>query len=215
MNSEKEELDNQREVDERLYYKVQNIIKYAKIERYITDRDAIWMEGLHFFGNITGRNSLQLERMKNVKLKIELVQAQKIEPKETYDYKEMLSDIYACALSDLSGQFTPEMKAIYNKIKKDYAKEKITDEEVYQRALEKIVGEQSFLPVIHTERVKGLFCETKNQIEFYKLENTKLQNEIILERGKCQFSTFDYYNNNASIIIPVNVKNAKKSLTNA
>ena len=69
MNLEKEELENQREVDERLYYKVQNIIKYAKIERYITDRDAIWMEGLHFFGNITGKNNLQLERMKNVKFR--------------------------------------------------------------------------------------------------------------------------------------------------
>ena len=215
MDQEKDEVINQKEIDERLYFKVQNIIKYAKIDRYISDRDSIWMEGLHFFGNLTGRNALQVERMKNVKLKIELAQAQKIMPKEKYDYKDMLSDIYACALGDLTGQFTPDMKSIYNKIKTEYAKDKISDEEIYQMALDKIVGEQSFLPVIHTERVKGPFCEIRNQIEFYKLENVKLQNEIVLERGKCQVSTFNFHHKVENIIIPVNVKNTKNCLTNA
>ncbi len=53
------------------------------------------------------------------------------------------------------------------------------------------------------------------QTEFLKLENKKIENQIILERGKSQFETFSYGENNMQFIIPANVKNAKKNLTNA
>lgn len=208
------EYDKETEENKNLYYKVQNIIKDAKVQKYIQDRNIISSEGISFLGNFTGKNTLQMERLKNVKLRIELVQTQKVEPKDKYDSKDMMADIYACAISDLAGNFTPEMKSMYDKIKAEYNTENISDENIYELACEKITKGQSYLPVIHKEKTKGIFGDIKTQIEFLKLENQKLENEIILERGKSQFSTFDYVGKNIGIIIPTNVKNAKKSLTN-
>ena len=53
----------------------------------------------------------------------------------------------------------------------------------------------------------SLFGDIKNQINFYRIENQKLENQIILERGKSQFGTFDYNGKNAGIIIPTSIKN--------
>ena len=71
------------------------------------------------------------------------------------------------------------------------------------------------MPVINKERfLKGILGDIRTQINFYRLENSRLQTQIILERGKSQFGTFDYVGKKAGIIIPTNVKNAKKALTN-
>lgn len=53
-----------------LYFKVQNVIKYAKIDKYIKDQEEIEKSGMSFFGGITGKNNLQFERLRNVKLKL-------------------------------------------------------------------------------------------------------------------------------------------------
>ena len=201
--------------NEKLYIKVQNIIKYAKIDKFISDKEQIVEEGLDFKGFFTGKNTLQIERLRNCKLKIELLESRKIKAYEDCKYIDMLADLYACAISELGGKFTDDMKKEYDLIKEKCADEKITDEDVYYLALEKIVGEKSCLPVVYKVPYKGVFCEIKNQIDFYRLENLKLENDIILERGKSQFHTFNYVDIRENIIIPVNVKNAKKSLTNA
>ena len=39
-----------------LYFKVQNVIKYAKIDKYVEDQKKIKEEGLSFWGGITGKN---------------------------------------------------------------------------------------------------------------------------------------------------------------
>ena len=70
--------NNSNKIDDKekrnLYLKSQNIIKNAKIEKYMQDREVIANEGLSFFGVLTGRNSLQIQRIENIKLKIELLQ---------------------------------------------------------------------------------------------------------------------------------------------
>ena len=155
--------------------------------------------------------------MRNIKLKLELLQAQKERNPEKFDLTEMMADIYACAIVDLGGKFTTEMSNIYSNIKEKYYWEnnkEISDEKLYMLACEKISKGNSYLPVIHKENPKGIFGNIKMQTEFLKLENKKIENQIILERGKSQFETFSNDPNNMSFIIPTNVKNAKKNLTN-
>ena len=189
-----------------LYIKVQNIIKDAKINKYVKESSDISLEGISFWGAFTGKNSLQLERIRNVKLRIELLQSQKIEIKEEYKGSEMMADLYACAISELGGKFTNEMKTVYNQVKEACKEDDITDEKIQDLALKKVANGQSYLPIIHKEKPKGIFGDIKTQIEFYKIENKKLENQIILERGKSQFITFDYVGKNAGIIIPTKIQ---------
>ena len=188
-----------------LYIKVQNIIKDAKIKKYVKESADISSEGISFWGSFTGKNSLQLERMRNVKLRIELLQSQRIEIKEEYKETEMMADLYACAISELGGKFTGEMQNVYDQVKES-CKEDVTDENIQDMAIKKVANGQSYLPIIHQEKAKGIFGDIKTQIEFYKIENKKLENQIILERGKSQFGTFDYVGKNAGIIIPTNIQ---------
>lgn len=199
-----------------LYIRVQNLIKDAKIKKYVKESDSIASEKISFFGSFTGKNALQLERAKNVKLRIELLQTQKIEHKDKYEPKDMMADLYACAISNLGGNFTTEMQRMYDTIKRNCDKEdSATDEQIYNLACEKINAGQSFLPIIHQEKPRGIFGDIRTQVNFYKIENQKLENQIILERGKSQFGTFSYAGKNAGVIIPTSIKNNKKSLTNA
>ena len=194
-----------------LYFRVQNVIKDAKMQKYVEDSNQISAEGISFIGNFTGKNALQMERIKNVKLKIELLQSQKVKPKDEYDSKDMMADIYACAISELGGKFTNAMQGAYDEIKVKYGHENVSDEDMYALASKKACGGQSYLPVIHKEKAKGIFGDIKTQIEFYKIENQILENQIILERGKSQFGTFEYIGKNAGIIIPTNIKNTKNA----
>lgn len=205
--------DSKNDEDKRkLFWKVQKVIKDVKVKKYMNERAVISSEGMSFWGGITGKNNLQIERMKNIKLKMELLEAEKIDYNNS-DFKEMLSDLYSCAMVELAGKFTDEMTNLYKEIKLDYLNEnniEISDEEIYEMACKKITNGQSYLPVIHNEKNKGIFGDIKIQIQFFKLENQKLENQIILERGKSQFETFS----NNQFIIPNNVKNSKKNLTN-
>ncbi len=164
-----------------LYFNVQNSIKNAKMEKYFRERDEISKEGLTFFGYFNKKNDLQIERLKNLKLKIELLQTVKIEEKDKYDTKELMSDLYACAIADLAGIFTPEMSSLYNEIKLKCDGD--VEEEVYKMALAKISDSKNYLPIIHQEKNFGIFGDTKAQIEFLKLENRNIENQIVIERG--------------------------------
>ena len=55
----------------KLYFKVHDVIKDAKMQKLAVDSCNIKAEGISFIGNFTGKNTLQLERIKNVKLKID------------------------------------------------------------------------------------------------------------------------------------------------
>lgn len=189
--SNEENLNKSIDKDKRaLYIKAQNVIKNAKIEKYMNDREIIAKEGLTFWGAITGKNTLQLQRIENIKLRIELIQTQKIKEKVQYDATDILADLYSCAISELNGKFTDEMKKTYDEIKDKYAEECMADEEIFRLVCEKVDENQSYLPTIHNEKSKGIFGDIKVQINFWKLENKKLQNEIVIERGRSQFETF-------------------------
>ena len=57
------------------------------------------------------------------------------------------------------------------------------EETVYKMALEKIANSKNYLPVVHKEKQFEIFGDTKAQIEFLRLENRNIENQIILERG--------------------------------
>ena len=191
-----------------LYIRVQNVIRDAKIKKYVNESASVSAEGITFLGTFTGKNNLQLERMKNIKLRIELLQTKKIELKDSYEKVDMMADLYACAISEFNGNFTDEMKKMYDSIKENG--ESVTDENVQSLARNKIEVGQSYLPIIHQEKPKGIFGDIKIQTEFYKIENKRLENQIILERGKGQFGTFEYTGKNAGIIIPTCINSTKK-----
>ena len=68
----------------------------------------------------------------------------------------MMADLYACAISELGGNFTNEMKKMYDTIKSSCDDETVSDENVYNLACQKIECGQSFLPIIHQEKPKGI-----------------------------------------------------------
>lgn len=173
-----------------LYYKAHDVIKNEKIKKYLTEKEIISHEGVSFWGGITGQNNLQFEKLRNVKLRIELAQTTKVPNKNTYEIIDTLVDINACALSEFSGNLVGEMKELYDEIKNNYCDENISEEKINLLTREKIGNEESFLPVIHKEKVKGIFGDRKTQIAFYRIENRKLQDLIIQERGKIQLETF-------------------------
>ena len=196
-----------------LYMRVQSAIKTAKLDKYISDKEKIAEEGITFLGGLTGKNSLQIEKLKNVKLKIELLQTEKLGSKSEFETEDLLADLFACAISELSGKFSPEMEQLYKKIKKKSENENKpnSDEYIYELACKKIDNSQSYLPIIHEEKPKGIFGDIRVQTNFLKLENKKLENEIIIQRGKSQFETFKNSMNKESVIVPVDWQNRKNA----
>ena len=87
------ENESQKKINENtckeLYIKAHNIIKNAKIQKYAKEGEEIATQGITFFGGINGKNALQLEKMRNVKLRIELTQSQKPEFKDKYESKDI------------------------------------------------------------------------------------------------------------------------------
>lgn len=168
-----------------LYFNVQNAIKNAKIQKYFKQCEEISKGGLTFWGYFNKKNDLKIEKLRNLKLKIELLQTAKIEEKNKHNSKDLMSDLYACAIADLAGNFTPEMKKLYDEIKvqcKECSKDNF-EEDIYKCALNKIENSKKYLPIIHQERHFKIFGDTKSQIKFLKLENNNIENQIILERG--------------------------------
>ena len=188
-----------------LYMRVQSAIKTAKLDKYISDKEKIAEEGITFLGGLTGKNSLQIEKLKNVKLKIELLQTEKLGSKSEFETEDLLADLFACAISELSGKFSPEMEQLYKQLKEKSENENKpnSDEYIYELACKKIDNSQSYLPIIHEEKPKGIFGDIRVQTNFLKLENKKLENEIIIQRGKSQFETFKNSMNKESVIVPV------------
>ena len=167
-----------------LYINVQNAIKSAKIQKYFREHQEVSEEGLTFLGYFNKKNDLQIEKLKNLKLKIQLLQTVKVKENEKSDSKDMMSDLYACAIADLAGKFTSEMSTLYNEIKMDSNEsQEELEETVYKMALEKIANSKNYLPVAHKEKQFEIFGDTKAQIEFLRLENRNIENQIILERG--------------------------------
>ena len=195
------------ETEREVYMKAHDIIKRAKIMKYLREKDIISEEGLTFWGHFNGKNSLLYERIRNVKLKIELAHTEKVEVRNEHKIVDTLAEINTCALNEFSGKMTDEMKTFYDDVRTNYCDEDITDDYIYELSCKKANASQNFLPVVHQEKSKGVFADRKVQIEFYRLENKKLEDLILKERGKVQLETFS--SDPVSIIIPLIEKTTK------
>ena len=170
----------------KMYINVQSAINEAKSKKYAQEYEMIKKEGMTFLGNFNGKNDLQIQRLKNLNLKIQLLQITPIEEKKEISDKDLMADLYACAIVDLGGEFTPEMNKIYNEIKVDCEerdKEKL-EEDVYLLATEKISNSKKYLPIIHEEKTNGIYISKRTQAKLLKVENKKIQEQIIAQRGK-------------------------------
>ena len=105
------------------------------------------------------------------------------------------------------------MEQLYKQLKEKSENENKpnSDEYIYELACKKIDNSQSYLPIIHEEKPKGIFGDIRVQTNFLKLENKKLENEIIIQRGKSQFETFKNSMNKESVIVPVDWQNRKNA----
>lgn len=201
-SNEKKILDN---TEKREYYiKAKTAIKNAKINKYTEEGKVVSEQGMTFLGMLTGRNALQYEKLRNVKLRIELLQTEKFEIKGDYDVVDILAEMNSCAISEFNGKLNREMEEIYNDLRENYCDKNITDEDIYILSCQKTANEKSYLPIIHQEKVKGIFGEIKTQIDFFRIENKRLQDMIVAERGKIQLETFS--GNPIPKIIPHNVR---------
>lgn len=178
-NSHKFQIDN--DIKRSLYEKVYNIIRKSRIEKYTQEYEDVSEEKVGFFGRIMGKDILKEEKLANINLKIKLEQTSIPETKTKYSVQDMLAEIYAAAISEFEGQFSPEMAEIFSIIKSTYGAKNtqpFSDEHISNLAMEKIAAkEKSNLP-IEQNRKRRLFGKTKEEIERLKAENSKLQIKV-------------------------------------
>ena len=178
-NSHKFQIDN--DIKRNLYEKVYNIIRKSRIEKYTQEYEDVSEEKVGFFGRIMGKDILKEEKLANINLKIKLEQTSIPETKTKYSVQDMLAEIYAAAISEFEGQFSPEMAEIFSIIKSTYGAKNtqpFSDEHISNLAMEKIAAkEKSNLP-IEQNRKRRLFGKTKEEIERLKAENSKLQIKV-------------------------------------
>ena len=164
-----------------LYLKVQGIIQNARIQKYEQEKQAISTRKVGFLGRITGADKLKEEQLRNINLKIRALQTEVPQEQAQYSVRDMLADIYACAISDFSGELTPEMKQMSDAIKANFTDRKngaFTDQYINGLAMEKIEAKRNReLPVVQGKKPR-FFQSTKSKIENIMLENQGLQNRI-------------------------------------
>ena len=154
-----------------LYMRVQSAIKTAKLDKYISDKEKIAEEGITFLGGLTGKNSLQIEKLKNVKLKIELLQTEKLGSKSEFETEDLLADLFACAISELSGKFSPEMEQLYKQLKEKSENENKpnSDEYIYELACKKIDNSQKDFSINASSKTELTNVKTMDKLNYFHI----------------------------------------------
>lgn len=170
-----------------LHGKVEQAINQAKVQKYLQERDAVQNEPIGFFGKLTGKEKLRAEKLRNLDLKIELARSSTDKEQEHYSVREMLADMHVCATMELGGQFTPEMRQVYDLMKstfKDTKQGEFTEDYIRGIANRKMLDMQdqkSGLPAVQT-KVPRFFGKTKAQTDLLENENVGLERKILLGR---------------------------------
>ena len=183
---------------------------------FISDNHKIYgddVKYLEYLGIEAAQNAGSFELLNGINPKRPNIAPYRINDMEVFFRDiQLLCNFYGCNIFEtITHKFTKEMQKMYDSIKRECKEDVESDEDIYLLACKKVCNGQSFLPVIHKEKPRGIFAETRMQTQFYRIENKKLENQIILERGKGQFGTFEYIGKNAGIIIPTNIKITKKA----
>lgn len=145
-----------KEIKANLNFKVQNLISQIKLQNletqklYITEQNVTWLQGLF------GAEKLKQVRLENIDAKIKLVQKEGQNRNPKNSTKVMLQNLYDCAIEQCGGNFTNEMKEIWNNIITIFNKSNV----VQQTPIEQSNGAL----VLYEQKRFGPF-KTKKEIE--------------------------------------------------
>ena len=170
--------------DEEMKSKVFRVIRNARIEKYANEEKDITSEGLTLLGYFNGQNTLKIESLKNLKLKIESLQKEQIDNKTEFSNKDLMVALYSSAIVNFGGKFTDEMTAVYDELKAkcDGNPDEI-DEEIYLRAINEL---NNFSDIITPEmaNISGIVGDRKNLIKFMRVENANMESQMIEVKPK-------------------------------
>ncbi|MCR5185757.1 MAG: hypothetical protein K6D97_01395 [Clostridia bacterium] len=165
--------------DEEMKSKVFNVIRNARIDKYVNEEEEITSEGLTLWGYLNGKNTLKIESLKNLRLKIEGLQKEREDAYKDYNDMDLMVALYSSAIVNFGGKFTPEMQDLYNKLKNncDGDPDEI-DEQVYLRCINEL---NDFSGVLTPENanITGIIGDRKNVIKFMKAENASMESQMI------------------------------------
>ena len=102
--------------DEEMKSKVFNVIRNARIDKYVDEEEEIANEGLSFWGYLNGKNTLKIESLKNLRLKIEGLQKEREDAFKDYSNMDLMVALYSSAIVNFGGKFTPKMQELYNNL---------------------------------------------------------------------------------------------------
>lgn len=175
------------ELKRSLYLKANQVIKNAKLGKLNSERETIQTEKVGFFGKLLGKDELKDEKLKNIDLKAEAIMIEIPEEKERYSVKDILADLYACAITEFDGNFTPEMLNLYNNITNIFGSKgqngqlkSFSKEHILKLAQAKINAE----PGRNLLAVAGNGTKRVSEIERLRAENGGLQQQIATNKMK-------------------------------
>lgn len=175
------------ELKRSLYLKANQVIKNAKLGKLNSERETIQIEKVGFFGKLLGKDELKDEKLKNIDLKAEAIMTEMPEEKERYSVKDILADLYACAITEFDGNFTPEMLNLYNNITNIFGSKgqngqlkSFSKEHILKLAQAKINAE----PGRNLLAVAGNGTKRVSEIERLRAENGGLQQQIATNKMK-------------------------------
>jgi hypothetical protein len=175
------------ELKRSLYLKANQVIKNAKLGKLNSERETIQTEKVGFFGKLLGKDELKDEKLKNIDLKAEAIMTEIPEEKERYSVKDILADLYACAITEFDGNFTPEMLNLYNNITNTFGSKgqngqlkSFSQEHILKLAQAKINTE----PGRNLLAVAGNGTKRLSKIERLRAENGGLQQQIATNKMK-------------------------------
>ena len=175
------------ELKRSLYVKANQVIKNAKLGKLNSERETIQIEKVGFLGKLLGKDELKDEKLKNNDLKAEAIRTEVPEEKERYSVKDILADLYACAITEFDGNFTPEMLNLYNNITNIFGSKgqngqlrSFSQEYILKLAQAKINAE----PGRNLLAVAGNGTKRVSEIEMLRAENGGLQQQIATNKMK-------------------------------
>ena len=179
----------EQEVKKKLYKEVHKVIQDTKIEKYTAQKNQLMNQKLGFFDRILGKQAVKDAQIKNLNLKIALVQQENPPQLENYSVREMLADMYACSITELGGTpsspetgFSPQMTDLFNRINNTFSnsqtKQAFSRETIMAIANQKMAVNSHNLP-IKQESQKGFFGRNRATLNMLNTQNSLLIHELI------------------------------------
>ena len=183
----------------KLYDRVGQVLQNARLKKYSQEKAELQGKKIGFIGKLLGKEDLRQEQLKNLDLKIQLARSPIPAPQGEPHIREMLADMYICAIQDLGGNYTPEMQSLNDNMVTYFGNGnngKFTKEYIQEIARQKMSREArpgSNLPTIKGKS-KG-FGKSKAQIQTLRQENSFIAQKLSsIRRNGANVSPVEKYN---------------------